>query len=273
MKIVIGSNTFGKYHRQDVAVDSWKYLQSNFDVDVYDIQFADEKSTFENPYDLHTIHDLKRSSKSILSKSKKKLPFVNDIISCLSNIDCDYFIFTNSDVIINNNLIKFIQNNKPVAFGCSRLDIQDVKSFQDILDKKVTPVRYEIAGFDTFVFKKKWYLDHVDLFRDYLLSMPVWDQVYTTLMKIYGNNDLFGNNYPPYCFHIHHEMNWQQTDSMEKEFNINSNRGSHMDRLMCKIFDTYLQSVLIKRQPWGAFITPVKAEEVVEKEFFNKLKV
>ena len=43
MKIVIGSNTFGTYKRQDIAVESWQELSEKFDIDLYNIQFKDEE--------------------------------------------------------------------------------------------------------------------------------------------------------------------------------------------------------------------------------------
>lgn len=271
-RIVIGSNTFGKYHRQDVAVDSWKHLQQKYDIDIYDIQFKDEVRSFDNVYNLNVIPKLTRSSESILKKSSKKLPLVNDVISCLSEVDCEYFIFTNSDVIINSNLIEYINNSKPTAFGCSRLDIHNVNGFEDILRKNVTPVRYEIAGFDTFIFKKDWYVNHYSLFRDYFLGKPVWDQVYTTLLKIYADNDPFGNQFPPYCFHIHHGISSVTTECPEQQFNIKNKDGSYIDSLMCKIFDNYLQSIAIHRQPYGAFLHVEQDEQKHESVFFEKLK-
>ena len=137
MKILIGTNTFGNYHRQNVAVDSWKFLKEKFhdQIDIIDIQFADEKNIFKNNYNLDVKFDLTRSSLDILNNAKKKLPFVNDIFDAISNYissDEDYFIFTNSDVIINSNLINYINDNKPECFACSRLDIQNISSYQNI---------------------------------------------------------------------------------------------------------------------------------------------
>jgi len=52
MKIVIGTNTFGKYHRQDVAVESWKHLS---DVKLVNVQFEDEKDSFNVQYDMEHV--------------------------------------------------------------------------------------------------------------------------------------------------------------------------------------------------------------------------
>ena len=89
MKIIIGTNTFGKYHRQDVAVESWKHLG---DVNLVNVQFEDEKDSFNAQYDMEHVFALTRSSIDTVDKSTKKLPFINDILDVLSLQECDYFI-------------------------------------------------------------------------------------------------------------------------------------------------------------------------------------
>lgn len=274
MSVLIGANTWGKYHRQDVAVDSWLHLaDTEVSTLVRNIQFYDDTCTFENPYDIEPVFSLTRSSNSVIPNYPKKLPFVNDIIHSLFikavELGCEYFIFTNSDVILKSNLINYINTSKPDSFACSRLDISNIESFQYILDQNVTPIRYEIAGFDTFVFNVNWYEKHQALFRDYLLGKPQWDQVYATLMKVYGGNHPFGNQLPPYCLHIQHEATWQKEVCAGREFNGNSVDVSYLDKLMCKIFDTYLQTHLIHRQPYGSFLKKIPGEREIEQNFFK----
>lgn len=266
MKIILGSNLFGNYHRQNVAIESWLHLNEQFDVDVYDVQFDDAEQVDSR---LNTLKVLCRDSQQI-TKGDKRLPFINDIFNALSRMECDYFIYCNSDVIVNSNLIKFIHDKQPACFACSRLDINNIESFDFVLNKQITPVRYEIAGFDAFVFSRHWYIEHESLFRDYLIGQPCWDQVYATIMKIYGDNSHFGNNFPPYCFHIHHEQTWQTQNTPEREFNT-SQKEHYLDKLMCRLFDMYLKSVLIKREPYGAFMKPINNEKQIEHNFFDKL--
>lgn len=263
--IALGSNIYGNNHRQDVAIDSWLHLNNKHDVQLYNVQPA------ENPVindRIQTLDVLSRHSGHV-TDGNKELPFVNDIFNALASVDCDYFIYCNSDVIVNSNLIKHIKQNEPACVACSRLDIHDIDSFDRVLNKQITPVRYEIAGFDAFVFSKKWYNQHMELFRDYLIGQPCWDQVYATIIKIYGDGVEFSNKLPPHCFHIHHEQTWQLEDTPEKQFNKKQSQH-YFDRLLCKIFDTYLKSVLINRQPMGLFITPIDNEKQIESNFFNK---
>lgn len=277
MKILIGSNTYGRYHRQGIAVDSWKYLAEQYDfVDVVNVQFNDNTTILEQAHkvrvhDLNTIYALNRSSLDVTGCTKK-LPYVNDILNCLSSLDYDYFIYVNSDIILNKNLIKHITKNKPEAFACSRMDIDNVDNFQDIIDRNIRPHRTEIAGFDVFVFKNDWFKQNMSLFRDYFMAQPLWDQVYATAMRVFGG-DPYGNQNPPYCFHISHPISWGDKDAPERSFNQKSLDSSHLDSLLWRMFDKYLTGVLMKRQPPGVFIQPVKDENAIEREYFRKIAI
>jgi hypothetical protein len=274
MKITIGTNTYGNYDRQAIAVDSWNSLKNKFPniVNVIDIQFKDEEKTFKKNYELDTKFDLIRSSLNLFPNSQKKLPFVNDLIKIASSYtenDDDYFIFTNSDVIINSNLIKYIVDNKPECFACSRLDIHPISSF-DNLKAEIRLVRWEIAGFDTFVFKKSWYIKWAHLFNDYLLGRPEFDHVYAGIMKCYGDNTPFGNHYPPFCFHVHHGLASVMNDNQERQFNVNMMKDNPFDALVSRLVFYNLKTNLLRRSPMGAFINPAADEKEKETEFFKE---
>ena len=48
MNILLGANTFGNYHRQNVAVDSWIHLRKKHGVKLCNIQFKDEENSFKS---------------------------------------------------------------------------------------------------------------------------------------------------------------------------------------------------------------------------------
>lgn len=282
MKILIGTNTFGNYHRQTVAIDSWQYLVeqcvTNYDapysVSLVDIQFRNEEKTFvKNPF-LKTVFPLECSSKDWVDGATKKLPVISDVIYSIYEeaVDYDYFIYTNSDVIIMPNLLDYILNNQPDAMACSRLDIQNIDSFQSILDQKVTPVRYEIAGFDTFVFKKSWFEKNKDeLLRGvYFIGKPLWDVILAGKIKILGDSNVeLGNGYPPYCFHIHHGLDSVTTECPEKSWVEDQMKRLPFDHLVHNMMFYHLKNNLIKREPWGSFMKPQKGEKEFEKSYFD----
>jgi hypothetical protein len=271
MKIIIGCNTFKSYHRQDIAVQSWELLKEQFsEIELYDVQFKDEEKNHKKLYDnLNTIFSLERSSADLKDHSKK-LPFVNDIMFSLSELECDYFIFTNSDVIINKNLIKEVLNGEINALACSRLDIQDIKDIKEYIDRKISPVRWEIAGFDTFVFKKEWFLNNKHRFNDYFLGKPEFDGSYSFICKVFGGNFPLGNSYPPYCFHIHHGLESTTIECVEREFNQKT-RDSNIDKEYCGVMGDHLKKNLMRRQPWGAFLYPHPEEKEFEKQYFEEV--
>ena len=272
MKIKIITNTFQKYHRQDVAVQSWTHLTRLFpNIEIVNLQFSDETDIKFYP-ELSTLYVLDDSSKTLISDATKKLPCLNEMFSQGLSQDCEYFIITNSDVIIMPNLIEYIQNNKPSAMACSRLDVEDINSYQDVLDKNLKPVRWEPAGFDVFVFKKEWADKHRNYFTTpYFLGKPKFDVVWAGYMKIFGDNSPLGNQYPPYCFHIHHGNSACYLECAEKDWNHGLLKKYPLDALMHNIMVLHLKMNLLKRTPWGAFLSIPEQEKNFEKEFFEIL--
>ena len=276
MKIVIGCSTFGTGARQQVAIESWKALEHKFkDVSIVNVQFKDGTTLLDQAHgtkirDLDTIYTLTRSSEQ-LKGSTRKLPYINDILSSISQQDCDYFIFTNSDIIINPNLIRYIQNKQPLAFACSRMDINPIQSFDDVINRNIMPQRTEIAGFDTFVFNTDWYAKHVSMFNDYLVGMPLWDQVFAMIMKLFGKNDEFGNKNPPFCFHVKHPIQWGDGDAPERIHNHDTLVKNKLDLHLWRLFDKYLTQELMRRTPTGLFLNPLQNESVFEEQYFYKM--
>lgn len=277
MKIAIVFNTFESYHRQNVAVDSWRYLKKLFPdtVDLYNLQFSDEKDTFINPYPDIDPKFVLSNSKETVKGASKKLPFMNEMFNMACKIDCDYFIITNSDVIIMPLLLEVINNTKDLqALACSRLDIEHIDSFQRILAQQVKPVRWEIAGFDTFVFNKTWAQKNHKLFQtEYLMGKPLYDVVWAGYMKIYGGNQPLGNGYPPYCFHLHHGTDSVLTECVERDWNVALTRKNDLNMMICNAMVFNLTENLVRRTPKGAFLVPAKNEQMMEKQFFDCMSI
>lgn len=274
MKIKIITNTFEKYHRQDVAVQSWLHLQKLFpEIEIINLQFADETDKKYYP-ELDTKYVLNHSSQTILTNSTKKLPLVSEIFQHSITEDCDYFIITNSDVIIMPNLIETIVQNRPKAMACSRLDIEDIYSYQEVINRNVKPVRWEPAGFDVFIFQKEWAEKYKQYFSSqYFLGKPKFDVVWAGYIKIFGDNSPLGNQYPPHCFHIHHGNSSCYIECVEMDWNHKLLETNHIDALMRNILLLHLKMNLIKRTPWGSFLNIPKEETTFEKDFFETLNV
>lgn len=261
MKIALAVNTFNtELNRFKLANQSYEKLNSYDNVDVFDIQKSGIKGKFR------TIDKIERYSNDVIEGSTKELPFVNDLFNITADLDYDYFIVTNADVMISPRLINHILERDITAMSCSRLDIQPTADIKD--DMK--PVRWEVAGHDTFCFKTDWYKKHSILFEDFLLGKPAYDQHYAALMKVFGNNDSFGNKNPAFCLHEHHGISAVTTKDIEQEYNLNQYENSELAQTYKHVWDDYLNEVLLKRTPWMSFLNEVNNEENIEKNWFDK---
>lgn len=264
MKIALGTNYFGTGERQQKAKESHIKLARKFpDLKLYDIQFEDDPK--ESDGDYTTLNVLTRSSQTLFPEWDKKIPFVNDIMGALADLDVDYFIYTNSDILISDRLIKYIEETQPDTLACSRMDVAPFSDFNQIL-----PLRWEIAGFDTFVFKKEWFLKHKFLFEDFLIGRPCWDHHYAGLVKIFGGNTPVGNKNPAFCMHVYHGAAALDPNNVGYKFNMDQMNNSKF-RKFSEVWDDYCRNVLIRyRQPSGYFLQELKDEDRIETDFFNK---
>jgi len=213
-KILIGTNVHGKYHRQNLCIDSLHRLkQKNSNVEICLVQEPEDIINYDN---IQVLPKLKRNSSHIL-KTDKKLPFVNDIFDVLCDSSQDYFIFCNSDIILSQQLIDHIIFNEVEAFGISRIEILHINN----LKESFTPLRMEPAGFDCWVVSKRWWLKHIHLFKDYLLGRPHFDVHYSVLMFLNSNNTFISNQY--LIYHIMHE----KTSFVEDECRIFNREQSY----------------------------------------------
>lgn len=254
MKIALIVNTFKtSLNRFKIANKSYRLLDQCKGIDVFDIQKPGVKGKFK------TLDRLKRTSKDVIEGSTKELPFVNDLFDIAADLDgYEYFIVTNADVLISRNLTKHIVEKNITAMPCSRLDI-----------KSMQPYRWEVCGFDTFCFKTDWYRTYSNLFEDFLLGKPAYDEHYATIMKIFGNNDSIGNKNPALCLHEHHGIEAVTTEDVEQEFNLNQYKTSELAQKYKHIWQKYVHEIPLQRQPQGAFLHEIKDEEKKERDFWS----
>lgn len=278
MRIAIVTNTFGKYHRQNVAVQSLAHLKNIFpdNLELYNLQFVDEHSTFTDYYpELNTEFKLTVSSKTYQPDSHKKLPVISEIlVKGFSVSQADYVVYVNSDVILLPRLIEYIMKEKPDCMAGPRLDIQNIDSFQDVLDEKVVPVRNEIAGYDFFVFEKNWFNQYKKYFiSKFVIGKPLFDVDYAGLIVLFGKKYHIANGYPMMALHIHHGTAAVTTDCPERDLNIKTHESNDLFKIANNIMFFNLQHNLCKRKPWGAFLQPQADEQLVQKTFFDVMNV
>ena len=261
MKIAIGTNYFKTYDRQTRAQECLRELKRRHsEISLYDVQFADEFSGHID--DFENLPLLTRSSKDVTT-GKKKLPFVNDVFNVLSETDADYFVFTNSDILIREELVNVLLTQNITGRACSRVDIHPINSIQE----PIKLYRWEIAGFDTFMFENKWYRANKHYFEDFLMGSVYFDHHYAGVIKAV-TKDKIENKNPPLILHEMHQCNWSIEDE-EAKFNDNQRKKSpyrYLSQQWDEYFDKYLR---FKRRNGFVFDTENDVEQIEEQKYFT----
>ncbi len=266
MKICIGLNLYKNEHRNKLCLDSLYKLQKKFNIDIYNLQFINNTNIKDVDH-VSTFNCLIRKSGDLVPNSlNQNLPTMFEMFDNLSKLNYDYFIYTNSDIIISDRYIQTIQSNKFDCYPASRLAINNIES---INSTNIVPSHYQVAGFDTFAVKTEWWNCFKHLFPDYILGMPAWDVHYATVMMLYGNSMLC-NKWPPNIFHIIHESPWV-SDNTIPERQYCENLFFQTNKKIANIWNSYLFNVLLKRS--NNYYEEMPNELELEKEYFNLCKL
>lgn len=254
MKLAIGINIFREYERQDHCINTLIKLSKKFpEITLYNITFR--KCESKHPQFIH-LPFLKNHAYNIIPESKSNIPVANEFFEILSQQDCDYFMYLNSDVLPSSNLIKLILKQEYETYAVSRHEVLPINDIND----NIIPFKIEIAGFDAWVCKKEWWLQNKNLFKKYIVGNHLWDVDYAITMFQNSNGKLCNKKF--YLAHEKHTLNW----------NDKSPEATHN----AKLFQTtpfhekwheFIFSNLIKRKPYGQFLEPLLNEEELE----NKL--
>lgn len=265
MRIAIGTNLFKSNERQELSVQSMLKLKNKFntEIELYNVQFkTDLNPTLNNQF--CTLSKLEQRSSDYVPNAKNKhLPITSEIFDVLSDVDSDYFIYTNNDIIISDRLINQIKETSRECYPTSRLAIYPISS----LDQPIRFSHYQVAGFDTFAVKNSWWKDNRDKFPSYILGFPAWDVHYATAMMIYGKDTTLINKWPPCAFHVIHESLWKSDKSIpERIWNEQLFWKEHKTNI-CDRWNKYLFDVLLKRS--NEYRTPFKNEVELESVYFR----
>jgi len=267
-------NTFGKYHRQDVAMEGLQYLMKRYNgkIQVYDIQFPNTTSLYPNVICKNSL----RNTKEIVG-GEKNHPFVCDLFNAGLDLSEDTqaqgFIVMNSDVILLPKMLDYLLEKKPKAMAFCRTDIEDVENFEELLTKGAKFVRTEIAGCDIFYFDREWASKFSIFFQSsYLYGKPLFDNVWVGYIKVLGDNSPIGNDIPPYAVHIHHGISSVTTECEEKRWNERILDMNKTDHIVHNIVFYHLKKNLLRRD-WGTFLNPTPNEKEFEKEFFDIINI
>lgn len=267
------TNVYGDNWRQNIALESiHRTIEDKKNIKCFLIQFKDE--CVSNKHNFEIIPDLKRSSLDYFNTSKK-LPFINDIFEIGSNLDFDYFVFINSDIIIDYKILNYIllENPEAIAFSRGEASINSNWNF----DSPLNISRISVAGFDAFVFENNWYQKNKKLFKDMYLGRPVFDNCYSSLMTLFSKNIL--NNRDCFIYHPIHDLFSNENDDMYNH-NFEVSKKIYADIMN---FWRLLETETIRKRPDQSIFfkhdakEPIKILELKEKflkdneELYKKL--
>lgn len=264
-------NSFGKYKRQDIAIQSFLYLRHLFpnNIRLWNIQFEDEAQTFENPYpEIEVIYKL-GDSRKVVPNSVKKLPMMNELYNVGLELEGEYTVICNSDIILMPHLIETILNKKPETLAISRMDIEDIGGFDWVLKQQVKPVRY-CVGQDCFVFENTWMERNKSLFQvPFLMGNPVFDIYWSGIIQIFGGKEHVVNNYPPMAFHIFHGDDSIKVKSVERDWNEQLLYENPLNKIVFNIMTYFLNKSVMKRTPVDKMLVIPPEEHKWCDEFFH----
>lgn len=266
MKIAIGINSFKKEqdfnNREKMCIESLHKLKALYPstVELVNITFKDE--TFATLDGFLNIHNLKQIPVNI---TDKKIPFVYEIFDNLSELNTDYFLFINNDIIVSNRYIKeILKNSEYDCFPASKLHFTKLDSLDD---KDSIPESLSVHGFDGFAIRSSWWKQNRDKFKPMLLSRAYWDTYFYAKCHLYGKS-LTLNKPPAVIFHVDHE-----STSMEGEPGNTYNEKNFIedkDQLPQRWF-SYVQNVLLKRPSENniKWYVPFDNEKTIENKYFT----
>jgi len=238
--IAIGINIFGDSKRQQLCIDSLLRLRDKHkNIKLYNIQQAQIKNI-----DIHssfeTIYDSGRVAANQIEGCTMQMPMVRDFFDILSETQCDYFVFLNSDIILTSKIIKFINQNNVDTVSMSRLAIKDIDSIDDT---NIEHSHFQIAGFDVWAVKTSWWRENRDSFPDYIYAISAWDVDYSARMMVLGDSK-FDIDFPPGCYHIIHPEK-SHDDTPERAYNIKL--FFEDNKPLCDAWHKYLYEMIERR--------------------------
>ena len=259
MKLAIGINIFGSTRRQTIAINALKKLKQKYtNITLYNITFQNENNT-DNDF-IH-LPLLTRTCKDVVQASTKNKPLAVDMFNALSTVNCDYFLFCNSDILLSSKLIKLILKQEYETYCVSRHDIYPIENPND----DIQPFRIEIAGFDAWAVKKEWWLNNKNIFSDYIYAEHLWDVFFSLQMFNYSKCLLCNKEF--YIAHEKHEIGWNE-HSIEAKHNSTLWEQTPYSAN----WHNFIYKKLIKRKPPGQFLQPLENEHEIEQTFLKIAK-
>lgn len=256
MKLSIGINIFNQNERQNIAVECLKRLkQKNSNIEVYNISYKDE---LQEVSEFKSLPILGESSSTLTGNEMVKKPIANEFFNILSNTECDYFLFLNSDIILSQKALNLIFAGNMESYIFSRHEIKPITSLED----KIIPYKIEVAGFDAWAVKKAWWIENGNTIPKCIYSEVAWDNIMSLSLFTKSNAKFCNKEF--YIGHLSHPINWSR-ETPEGMYNMKTWNSM----AIAPKWDYYMQAFLFRRSPRGQYLNPIDNEETMEKSILT----
>ena len=203
MNISIGINSFKQEKdldsREKNCLESIKKVKdlSKHNISLYNISFEEDDIKYK---DFESLTKLKLSSDEVIREyfkheglqneynlkkndidtNTKKLPIINEILDVLSETDCDYFLFLNSDCILTPAFNK-LQIENFDSYSLCRANTDDkINSLSDSVELEAISVH----GVDGLLIKKDVWLSVRNNFEKFIIGRFYWDSYFSSKLKL-----------------------------------------------------------------------------------------
>lgn len=253
-KVALGINIFNTPQLQKCKENLLK-LKSK--MDLYCLQNSKDQI---NDSGFRRINCIRTIAKDIVPGSVSKKPLIYEMMDGLSDTGRDYFLFMNSDIILSEEAIDWILNQKKYTSACfSRVDFEPVerRNFESCAP----------YGFDVFLIKSSWWKEHRTEFLNIpnIYAEPCWDLAYATTLHI--KSSCYFHNKIPLTYHICHKGRWS-IDTPEGGYNQNKFNGT----ILIHLWNEYFVNTVLSRKYVNGTIDSdrIKVELEVEKRVFGR---
>lgn len=283
MNISIGINSFKQEKdldsREKNCLESIKKVKelSKHNISLYNISFEEEDIKYK---DFESLTKLKLSSDEVIREyfkheglqneynlkkndidtNTKKLPIINEILDVLSETNCDYFLFLNSDCILTPAFNK-LQIENFDSYSLCRANTDDkINSLSDSVELEAISVH----GVDGLLIKKDVWLSVRNNFEKFIIGRFYWDSYFSSKLKLLTKSKYL-NQSPFLLLHENHS----NRDDMHIE-NYYAEDIFKRDILTSHLwfkFANYLEQRKTKGK--AKWFTPLPDEHKVEESLFT----
>jgi hypothetical protein len=227
MSILIGIQAYpasgGAKERQDRALHALRALDR---VELVNLQFAKNWTPIIlEGFECLTV--LEHDSLTATGVKGIRKPLVGELCSTLAveahRRGCEYFCFTNSDIVFTQRAIDEMRDRRRDAYAFSRMEVDADSGADEAIN---------LGGVDAIATRPGWWLKNASRFRQFIVGDALWDQMYASILLRHADAVLF--NVHPLVRHVRHPIAWSERGAFAAYNGYLAALDSHYFSLWCE---------------------------------------